>query len=168
MSAGLSGASKYSRIALFAVIATGVLLIISYACPFWTTTEYGHAGLWISCEQGNCYERWNMWVEGWVRATQFMMSLGLACWTFSFFSLFLYVFQRNYDEDKRMVFLSAVTIFLTGLLTFLSVVTWAAGQHYGGSGEMLNWAYIMSCIVTIGSYFTFYVLLKELNSPIEL
>jgi len=167
MSAGLSGASKFSRIALFAMIASGILLIISYASPYWTTSEYGYAGLWISCDHTTCYERWNQWVEGWLKAVQFMMSLGLACWTVAFISLFLYIFHREFDEDKRMVFVSSAAIFFSGFLIFLSVITWAAGQHYG-SGAMLNWAYIMSCFVIFASFFIFFILFKELNKPIEL
>lgn len=162
-SAGYEKKTLNAKISLFLLLVLGVFLIVAYASPYWSTTPEGYAGLWIACGGGpDCYERWNQWIVGWVRAVQVMLSLSLVCWTFSTFSLCLYLFFARFEEDRRLVFFSAINIFISGFFTVVCVIVWASGQHYG-SGEILNWAYLMACFVALNSFLAFFFLIKELQ-----
>ena len=61
--AGFHAATEYVKLGFLLLLGGGVLLIIAYFSPYWTTREDGHAGLWQGCMEDMCYDRWNKWVE---------------------------------------------------------------------------------------------------------
>ncbi len=60
--AGYSGSSDYTKTALVVLLLTSVVHLVSFGAPYWTTRHNGNAGLWTGCADGECYERWNLWV----------------------------------------------------------------------------------------------------------
>merc|ERR1711894_797930 len=142
--AGFYSASEYVKTAFIVLVITGVFHVVAFAAPYWTTRPDGNAGLWWGCSEGRCYERFNLWVESWIKAVQTFMTAALIFWAGGVICLFYYIFHRNWEEDKRLVFISNICTFITALFVLLAVLIWAGSEHYG-SGEALNWPFAFAC-----------------------
>ena len=82
---GFSGASDHVRAAFILLLINFCIHVVSFGSPFWSTRSRleeweldddgnpvevlivrsgGNAGLWEGCTEGECYERYNLWVPG--------------------------------------------------------------------------------------------------------
>lgn len=80
---GFHSGSDYARGALIMLLINICIHVVAFGSPFWTTRSReeqwevdsdgnpqeililhsgGHAGLWEGCTEGECYERYNLWV----------------------------------------------------------------------------------------------------------
>jgi len=170
--------SIHCQIAFVLLIGTTLLLVVSYGAPYWTTRsrsiDYdkfgnvvilrtgGNAGLWSGCTEGECYERYNIWTPNYVKVCGAFMTTSFVLLVLSTVLLFLYMWHRDFDRDKRLVAVSLVNTSLSAFLILLTCVVWPAGQNFQ-SGEYLNWPYILAVICGIFTVIIAIKILQELR-----
>jgi len=177
---GYYGASDQIKLSLVLLISALLAHVIAFGSPYWTTrariAEWdrqgnvrmersgGNAGLWTACTEGECYERFNLWAPAWVHWCQALMTSGLVLLLAATVLLFLYMWHRNFDRDRRLVFVGLLACAITSVCTFLTLLIWPAGQNFQ-AGEFLNWPYVFACVSFLLTSGITWLHLMELRSP---
>ena len=58
---------------------------------------------------------------GWIKASQTFMTLSLIFLAGSTFLLFLYMFHKQFDQDRRLIAISMVLTFLAGTMNHIHI-----------------------------------------------
>lgn len=161
---GLFSVTIYARYAFFVLWVAWVLVALAYSLPYWTVSDDRRDGLWTSCTNGWCHQTWVLWWKTWVRATQAFMTMSVVTISGSVIFLFLFIFHKQLEKDRRLVFMATCLAFATNLFLFIAIIIWCASEYYD-HGATLSFSFVSACFAWLMSAVGGYLALLDLRLP---